>query len=239
MRLSKLGTLPLVPSIITAIAFCILVSLGLWQLQRGEEKQELVQKIRATQELPPTALTNSVVDAKEMSYRTFLLTGKVARETLFYWDNRIVQGQVGYQIIVPVRSNLGWLLVDFGWVKGTGDRQRLPDVVLPEALSEAPIKLWRPLKNKLIQETLSIESPWPKLVQEINVPLLEAHFGEQVLPVVAVMDRHTGGFVSNYKPVVLPPEKHLAYAIQWFGLAIAVLVVFIVAVRTKNDGRSS
>jgi surfeit locus 1 family protein len=35
--------------------------------------------------------------------------------------------------------------------------------------------------------------------------------------------------VRDWRPAVMRPEQHLAYAFQWFALAITVLVIFVVA----------
>ena len=40
-------------------------------------------------------------------------------------------------------------------------------------------------------------------------------------------------FIRNWQPVVMPPEKHMAYAVQWFLLGVAALVIFIIAQRNK------
>ena len=40
-------------------------------------------------------------------------------------------------------------------------------------------------------------------------------------------------FIRNWQPVVMAPEKHMAYAVQWFLLAFAAIGVFIIAQRNK------
>jgi len=36
------------------------------------------------------------------------------------------------------------------------------------------------------------------------------------------------GFARAWQPQVMTPEKHIAYAVQWFGLAIALFIIYIV-----------
>jgi surfeit locus 1 family protein len=45
--------------------------------------------------------------------------------------------------------------------------------------------------------------------------------------------QETSSFVRDWQPVVMAPEKHLAYAAQWFLLAFAALVIFVIAQRNK------
>jgi cytochrome oxidase assembly protein ShyY1 len=46
-------------------------------------------------------------------------------------------------------------------------------------------------------------------------------------------------FVRNWQPVVMSPEKHLGYAVQWFGLGIAALTIYLLSLmklfKTKNN----
>ena len=44
-------------------------------------------------------------------------------------------------------------------------------------------------------------------------------------------------FVRDWRPAVMGPGKHLSYAVQWFGLAIALIVIFIVNLKrnTQDD----
>ena len=79
---------------------------------------------------------------------------------------------------------------------------------------------------------------WPLVVQEVDVSRISEILGVSLLPFVVALElADDSPFVSNHKPVVMPPEKHLGYAIQWFGLAIGCFLVFIFASirKVKND----
>jgi cytochrome oxidase assembly protein ShyY1 len=41
-------------------------------------------------------------------------------------------------------------------------------------------------------------------------------------------------FLIHYRPVILPPERHKAYALQWFLLAVAVMVIALLASARKH-----
>lgn len=239
MTLTFIRALPFVPTLIALVVFVILMKLGFWQLQRAEQKAEFLQQLEQNNQIKATEISADLFAEQAPSGGRFKLSGRVATDKLFYWDNRIVNGQVGYQVLAPVNTNTGWVLLDFGWIKGTPQRGELPFVEIPKLIEDELVALWLPKKNALIKETLAIDSPWPKLVQEVNVSLMSEHFEQSLLPKVAIKLEQQTKFITNYKPVVLPPEKHLAYAIQWFGLAIAVLVVFGFAVRKKHVNSSN
>ena len=58
------------------------------------------------------------------------------------------------------------------------------------------------------------------------------------MPFVVYLDENEAlGFVKNWTPIVMPPEKHRAYAFQWFSLAVAWLSLMIWA--SYRSGRDS
>jgi surfeit locus 1 family protein len=57
---------------------------------------------------------------------------------------------------------------------------------------------------------------------------LEKRLGYPLLPVLLLLDREDAhGFVREWKPVYdVPPDKHRAYAMQWFTLALVLLLIY-------------
>ncbi len=57
-----------------------------------------------------------------------------------------------------------------------------------------------------------------------------------MLPRILLSDPDpASGFVREWTPNVMPPERHAAYAFQWFALAIAVAAAFVVVHWRKVD----
>jgi surfeit locus 1 family protein len=82
-------------------------------------------------------------------------------------------------------------------------------------------------------------SGWPQVIQAIDIPALEQRLDQALLPLVLQLDADdTHGFVRDWKAVYgIPPDKHRAYAMQWFTLA-AVLAIIYIGVNTRRTGRS-
>jgi surfeit locus 1 family protein len=123
--------------IITLTAFTILINLSWWQLTRAAEKeQQLAQlaQLNAAGGLLPSALGNMTADkidgAPLQGYGTWLAPH------IWLLDNQVVNGRVGYDVIVPVRaSGLEQpLLVNLGWLAATERRELLPEVVIAPEL---------------------------------------------------------------------------------------------------------
>lgn len=246
-KLTKSLTITLTSSIVTLIAVSIMLRLGFWQLQRMEEKEVRLQSIANKKITGPLDL-ESIEEFLDIQDVPVTFKGALLRNNVFLWDNRVVQGKVGYEVIVPVETNIGTVLTNWGWIRGTGYRDKLPDVVFPEKVFTSKLspdnlhqfsgKIWQPSDNVFIVDTPQQTGQWPLVVQEVNVSQISEILGESLLPFVVALELPSdSGFVSNHKPVVMPPEKHLGYAIQWFGLAIGCFLVFIFASikKVKND----
>ena len=83
---------------------------------------------------------------------------------------------------------------------------------------------------------LPAQTTWPKLTLHLDAAEIAADLGRPVLPRILLSDPDaTSGFVREWTPNVMPPERHAAYAFQWFALAVAVLAVFIVVHWRKVD----
>lgn len=214
--------------IVTAIAIGILISLGMWQLQRAETKTIRLASLQSKQaqgflELADISRFDDPRDLKVQ------VAGRLQSERVFLWDNRIVSGKVGYEVIVPLKTLKQIVLVNLGWVQGTGYRDQLPNISIPD-LNDFQGVIWEPQDNKFINSEILTTEKWPVVIQEVDIQKIGLFLDESPAPFVVALELPSStGFVNNHKPVVMPPEKHIAYAVQWFGLAIVCFVIFVVA----------
>ncbi|UAA38870.1 SURF1 family protein [Paraneptunicella aestuarii] len=217
-----------------------MLRLGFWQLQRAEEKELRLIQIAKRNEQHPMGLHDIDWLGKEQDVKVNF-TGILLNDRVFLWDNRVVKGQVGYEVLVPVSTSEGIVLTKWGWIAGTGYRDKLPGITLPssgEEIQSFSGVTWLPGNNIFVHETATTESSWPMVIQEVNITQIEQLLGKPLLPFVVSLDLpDDSGFINNHHPVVMPPEKHIAYAIQWFGLALGCVLVFIFASikKSKND----
>jgi len=74
------------------------------------------------------------------------------------------------------------------------------------------------------------EKSWPIRIQQIEIDKFSTLINRPLLPFVIMLDKdQTIGYEKNWQPIVMPPEKHRAYAFQWFSLASAWLILMICA----------
>ncbi|MDI1352426.1 MAG: SURF1 family protein, partial [bacterium] len=80
------------------------------------------------------------------------------------------------------------------------------------------------------QKTTIVESLDPKLVHQI--------LQKKVYPFIIRLDKQdANGFVREWAIVSMPPQRHLAYAVQWFAMAFVILIIFV-ALNLKNEKKT-
>lgn len=235
------NTKTLIFTLVALFAVVIMLLLGFWQLDRAAQKRERLALIAQRANLAVLSvddLDSSFSDIRDLPLR---ISGTFNREHYYLLDNRVHEGQVGFEIIGQLQTHYGVVLVNLGWVKGSEDRTQLPSIGLPE--SEIVIKgiVAVPELNPWVEETASDNAPWPRLIQQLDLALLQSWQPQhRWLDFVLLVDpQHPVGFVREWKPVVMSPEKHLGYALQWFGLSVAALIVFIVVWRKQKKGNQN
>ena len=75
---------------------------------------------------------------------------------------------------------------------------------------------------------------WPFLIQKIDLEKSSQLFDYPLIPfVLRLAPDESSQFVREWHSHFMGPEKHYGYAVQWFSLAAALLVIYVV-VNTKR-----
>jgi cytochrome oxidase assembly protein ShyY1 len=132
---------PLIPTILVAAAIATMIGLGIWQLQRRQEKLALLDKLAAAQHLPPIAWPNAPSSAEPPLYRA--ATGNCLSVTGFRTaagQNR--DGDPGFLVIADCRVGVEGpgMAVELGWSKnpnaGRGYKGGLVSgIIAPDSVS--------------------------------------------------------------------------------------------------------
>ena len=235
-----------IPTVAAILAVATFSLLGLWQLDRAGEK-ELRSGTFVTRTGDAPILLNhrlsvmpSEFDPEWWRYRRVEVSGEVYGARQYLLDNRTRNGVAGYHVYVPVvvTESDRVLLVNRGWVALGPSRERLPDVSLNASGLVVSGIVDYPRHPLLLGDDGYAVSSWPKVVQRIDLDKTARDLGRQVLPFVVLMDAVLPhGFVREWMPYLgIGPERHRGYALQWFSLAAAVAVVWIV-VRLRGARR--
>ena len=230
-----LSRLPLVATLVTFVCVVIMFALGNWQLQRAEQKTVrllAIEQAAKTEQVDLQQVISGKID--KMLDMPVNFEGTVDAERFFLLDNKIHKGRVGYQVLVPMQTYSGTVMANFGWVAATNSRDILPNIQIDDKKIRYAGVISLPLDNIMVKETAVIDGEWPKVIQQVDLTIIQQHYKKEVLPFVVLLTAVENSlFIRDWQPVVMAPEKHMAYAAQWFLLAFAGLVVFIIAQRNK------
>lgn len=231
------------PSVAFALVLPLLLSLGLWQMQRAAAKQELVEQRAASELVAPLLLRGESSLSEADRYRSAQVRGHYVAEQQWLLDNRVYRGQPGYHVFTAFRvagAEAPTLLVNRGWVAVGASREFLPALPVTEQLVTLTGRLDSPASVGLVVGEVPLESVAEKvLVQSLEIAGLADARGMSLMRYALVIDEgQPGGLQYDWSPIPeMGPEKHLGYAVQWFGLAVALLIIFV-GVNTRRDGET-
>lgn len=242
LKLGKYRFAPgLWPSVAFFVLFPILLSLGFWQMERAGDKQALLERRATGEATVPLDLNRATQLHEQDRYRLARVRGRYDGEQQWLLDNRILHGQPGYHVFTPFRLEgqpAPTLLVNRGWVAVGASREYLPQLPVPTGPVTLAGRLDTPGSVGLVIGEVPLASVADRvLVQSLDIAALGQARGLDLLPFALVLDPDGPGALQyDWSPVPpMGPEKHLGYAVQWFGLAAALLIIFI-GVNTGRDG---
>ncbi len=229
----------ILPTLAALAAFVLLLALGLWQLERAQEKQALGDAFERRTREPPVQLDTAAVDPDALRYRRVIATGAYDAGHQFLLDNRTRRGVAGYHVLTPLRlrASEGAVLVNRGWVPLGASRERLPAIPAPAGPVRIEGLVAVPGDDPFLLGPAGYEvEGWPRVVQAVDLAAMERALGYRLRPYTVRLDAGIpGGFVREWQPYLgFGPERHHAYATQWFALAAAVLVIYIVVVTRRR-----
>jgi cytochrome oxidase assembly protein ShyY1 len=204
------------------------LALGRWQLQRATEKQQMLDAVAAVLE-SRQARSLAAVEARPPGYDWTAGRGRFLARPALLLDNQRRGDLVGVHVFGVFQPDAGRaLLVDLGWLPVPGNRQ-LPVVRLPEGEQAVSGLLAPPLATGLALGPAYVRSDAGRwLLTRIDIAALADGLGVPLAPRVLRLDPALPlGYARDLDvlPNTLPPERHRGYAVQWFGLALATLII--------------
>lgn len=217
-------------SLLVLLFLPLLLWLGFWQLERAEEKQQLLAQYEQQRELPVQHFTAITSVQQETNYQSVRLRGQFDQARYWLLDNRSREGQVGYEVVMPLwlEQSEQWVLVNRGWVSSPGSRNQLPAITTPSGHVAIEGHFYKPARNAIFNIARSdLPQAWPKRVLYIDHDSVKQALRADVYPTVLRMKNNSlGAFSAQWSAVNTLPEKHWGYAIQWFAMSLVLLVLY-------------
>jgi len=212
-------------TIFVLIFLPITLSLGVWQLNRGEEKHRFIEQMAI-------ATSSNIQTFQPQTQYSVGQTVSMCVEwsgQQWFFDNRTYEGRVGYDLYLPVRvcASQTPVLLRLGWIEGTRSRSQLPSV--PNLTDwQSPVDITAQVRPSpgipmLSAPAEAISDDVWRVQSMADLPVSD---WQQGVLVAQLLTPESSVLVDQWDPVAVPPERHLAYAIQWFGLASVLVIGF-------------
>lgn len=215
-------------TLLAIVLLPVLLSLGSWQLDRAEEKRQLQSLFEQKRHSAPLPIESLATDT-DLRYQPVQLTGEFINDRVLFLDNRIVQGQFGYEVVVPfqLQDDESIVMVNRGWIAGDKSRRSLPRPPSIRGVVQLVGDVYVP-QGKLMVLADSAQTGWPRVEQSLDIERISALFDAPLFPYSVRL--HSGSPASlqaNWAVVNLQPEKHTGYAVQWFAMSATLVVILL------------
>ncbi len=244
----------LIPSLLTLALIPALISLGVWQLNRADQKRLIDKGVQQAQLKAPLVLNEllnkpaQLAILKELVYRKAKLIGQYSNKN-FLLDNKTHKGKAGYHVLTPLILNIPdanhsattqqnpiAVLVNRGWISYQGDRNNIPDIQVNNKTREILGVIKNLPRTILLSEDKQNNNfqKYPKLIQSVSINYLSKELGYQLLPLIIELEKtQNDGFVREWQAYYGSVDRHIAYAFQWFAMAFVLFILFI-KINTKK-----
>ncbi|MBY0378198.1 MAG: SURF1 family protein [Gammaproteobacteria bacterium] len=223
--------------------------LGFWQLHRYYWKKDLIRRYEQRIQTKPLTLAQLQQPADTLLYHRVQISGEIGPKANVYWQNRYYRDTYGYHVLTPlwIKATQRYLLIDRGFV-----------AQLPAATQKDPLKGMQTVTGIvyypdrlgfILGADVSSNAAGQMLTQSLNFKALSKALEAPIYPFVLYVQspieadkryswplyvqkmsenrRQTETFFGT----ILPPSRHMGYAVQWFAMALVLTIAVVVSLR--------
>jgi surfeit locus 1 family protein len=234
-----IGFRPLLwPTLFTAPVVLLLLALGSWQIQRLYWKQDLIAQRQAAVSAVPVAAPQSLEDAQDMEFHHVTDEGVFLHAKEIFLGATSEAGRQGYQVLTPLLEPGGRIVfVNRGFI--------------PAELKDPARRAAGQIAGKVRVQGLLRLPPDGRPAWFLPDNRADLNYWFWVdLPAMSAADKldrvasfyidadaspNPGGWPKGGVTRLALPNDHLQYAITWFSLAVALLVIYVLFHR-RNAG---
>lgn len=231
------------PTLIPTIAFLlllpVLLRLGIWQLDRADEKRQLIASLEAKSSQPSMSLEQAL-QLEQADQTKVAVSGQAVPNLHLVVDNQKRDGRLGYEVYALWQTESKasgqlpeYVLVSRGWLPRQDFYEKVPTIPNFEDQSLEGQLYFSKGSNQVVAQNAQwqkFDNAW--LIGQFDLETIAEKAGEigyHTAPfVVRQQAEPNSPFIRQWELVASPPEKHIAYAIQWFGMALVLIILFIV-----------
>lgn len=234
------------PLLLIAAVIVILgmLRLGVWQLSRAEEKQQILDQQFSQASSTPVPIQSLIVQNKldtDLRFKQVVIEGRYDEHRSIFIDNQVLDSKVGYLVFTPmqVAGTDFWVFVNRGWLPVGQSRATLPEIMTKQDSHTVYGRLnTAPARPPMLSEDFVLpQTPlWPYL----SIKEAERKMNFSLLPLVVELAPE---FEGEIEPSLQRRWReindrwvatHKGYAFQWFAMALAFAIACIVLFIRSN-----
>ncbi|TBR36669.1 MULTISPECIES: SURF1 family protein [Dyella] len=231
--------------LLTLAGTLLFLRLGVWQLDRANEKEQILRRYAAAETAPLRDFAAVATAPADDGFPRVRLRGTYLADRLYLLDNPRHDQRGGVEVYAPFRPEgmTQWVLVDLGFLPGNGTDKAPQIPALPEGPQDVH-GLYQPAPGvgfEMGGDALSRQTAWPKTTIYLDIPQVARDLGQPLYPRVVSLDADPAAiYVREHQPDFssMPPARHRAYAFQWFTFAVAAVVIFLILHRKRKKPKS-
>ncbi len=217
-----------------AIFLPLTIWLGFWQLDRAEQKREILAD--QAERIQMASVQHIDLDSTEdLHLRRFAQQVVFDPQRWFLLENRVRNGRTGYEVLnlaQPVDQDI-WLVINRGWVPASLNRDELPTVQIPDEPVLIRGYFYQPDDDFYrLGGGPTWSGKWPERLQHADLEEIESRLSEDapLLPFrLRLSTDDSLAYEAQWEIVNQMPAKHTGYAVQWFAMAFALVVLALFA----------
>ncbi len=229
-------------SLACLVAFAVLTGLGVWQTKRLFWKNELIDQIisRATSEpISLDRVLEMVSKGQDIRFVRVSVSGTYQHDSELHFYT-IHESEPGWRVVTPLTaSNRNVVLIDRGFVPISGKEQtvRQEGIQLGTVDLVGTVRVDYAPKGNFTRNNIPERNRWywldrPAVFKVANIT------GAATFVIQLETQDHTGEWPKALKVSPRLPNNHLSYALTWFGMALGLVIVFVVAIVKNRKART-
>lgn len=230
-------------TILVLAGTAVCVRLGIWQLDRLEQRRAFNAQVATMRAADPLDLnTNIPADLTAMEWRAVMVTGEYDFENQVAMRNQYNNGVYGFHLITPLHFDGGTVLVNRGWVPAESDSAPEDWRVYDEAGIVAVTGQIRLGQGKPafggVADALPMDGTRLAVWNNLDVEMMSAQFPYPILGVFVQPAVVEGDDLPPipYQPIIeLTEGSHFGYALQWFTFATILFVGYPFYLKKQDD----
>ena len=215
----------IVPTLAALLVIAVTARMGIWQLDRAAQRDMAAERLRVAHLAPPIALgVQPLAEVESIMSYPAQARGEWVPGKMVFLDNQVHQGQVGFQVLMPLRLADSGLhvLVNRGWIKSMTDRQHLPSIVAAGGMQT--------IEGGIYPRTPRVGSVGKNaregiIWSEVTPETFAAWSGLPMQPLILYQTSPADdGLIRDWLAPGSGAERNRGYAVQWFALAAMTFI---------------